>query len=118
MERAPDMEERSAKERFAEFARSGIEDAIRLGGNRIRRALRYERELDEIIDMIAQEELTAREKSELIRKIREMQLYSIRDLTSFINAIYDKVELAAPEREKKEERLEITFSDEVGRYAD
>lgn len=111
----PEARRRQAQEQFERFALSGIEDAIRLGGRRIRRALTKERELDALLALVEESEISAKEKTELLRKVRELQVYSIRELTGFINAVYDKVELAP---EVQDGAFEVRILGEAERYAE
>lgn len=106
---------RRAQEQFMAAALTGIEDAIKLGGRRIRRALTMERELDAIVELLDQEEMSAKERGELVRKVRELQICSIRDLTGFINAVYDKVKLAPEERAHA---FEVRLQGETEEYAE
>ncbi len=110
-----EVRRRRAQEQFAAAALTGIEDAIKLGGRRIRRALTKERELDAVLDLLEKEEMSAKERGELVRKVQELQICSIRELTGFINAVYDKVKLAPEERAHA---FEVRLQGVVEEYAE
>lgn len=110
-----EVRRRKAQEQFTAAALTGIEDAIKLGGRRIRRALAQERELDAVLELLEKEELGAKERGELVRKVKELQIYSIRDLTGFINAVYDKVELSEKEHAHA---FEVRLQGETEEYAE
>ena len=60
------------------------------------------------VELLEKEEMSAKERGELVRKVRELQICSIRDLTGFINAVYDKVKLAPEERAHAFEAVSYT----------
>ena len=88
------------RESFAEKASEIIDKGLALLNRRISTALRYEEELEMLIDEIystSQDEITAREKIALVNKIKNLQLQRMGEITTAIGTLYDKRALALGE---------------------
>ncbi len=95
---------REKKAQFVNQAWNIIEDALKLGANRVKRALEHEAELDEIIDVISDDEnLSDKMKSNLINKVRTLQIQGIKDISTFIGTLYDKQALAVGDATGRQE---------------
>lgn len=85
------------KESFAESAKSIIDKGMLLLERRFDRALEHEEELDVMIDEIANTPTTSlsqQEKTQLIAKLRALQLQDTRAVTTAIGTLFDKKALA------------------------
>lgn len=79
------------EEVFQQEARSLMLDSIKLAGIRVRRALAQEEELNCLLELVKSEEnLTQKEKTSLIGTLRELQLPSVRELSSIVSMLYDR----------------------------
>jgi len=85
------------KASFSESATAIIEKGLTLLERRFNRALEQEAELDLFIQEIADTnkiQLSQQEKSILITKLRGLQLYDVKAITTAIGTLYDKRALA------------------------
>jgi len=89
-----DFREEKKKE-FVQAAWNTISDALALGNNRVKRALKHENEFDEFIELVQGTELSGPQKAALIAKIKQLQVQNIRDISTYVGTIYDKAALAA-----------------------
>jgi len=83
------------KKEFVKNAWDTIQDAMQLGNNRVKRALKHENEFDEFIELVQETELSGGQKAALIAKIKQLQVQNIRDISTYVGTIYDKAALAA-----------------------
>lgn len=114
------VKENKGKEEFAELcgnvrkdfvskATGIIDKAVTLLDKRFDRALEEEDELDALIEEIwnaDKEEMTRDEKNKLYNKIRSLQLYDIKAVSSTLSTLYEKRALALGE---STENSKITF---------
>lgn len=85
---------------FADKATEVIEKGLLLLNRRLDRAISDEEELDDLIDEIYftdKDEMSFTEKSQLINKIKGLQLQSVKELTTAIGTLYDKRALSKGE---------------------
>lgn len=85
------------KEGFADSATKIIDKGLILLERRFNRAMMQEAELDMFIQEIAETsklQLSQQEKSILITKLRGLQLYDVKAITTAIGTLYDKRALA------------------------
>ena len=82
---------------FADKATEVIQKGLLLLNRRLDRAISDEEELDDLIDEIYftdKDEMSYTEKSQLINKIKGLQLQSVKELTTAIGTLFDKRALA------------------------
>ncbi len=85
---------------FADKATEVIEKGLLILNKRLDRAISDEEELDDLIDEIYftdNDEMSFTEKSQLINKIKGLQLQSVKELTTAIGTLYDKRALSKGE---------------------
>lgn len=83
--------EKETEDIFLQQARSLMLDSMKLAAIRVRRALTQEEKLDLLLDMIGSEEtLTQKEKTSLLNTIKDLQLLSVRELSSIVSMLYDR----------------------------
>ena len=86
------------KKAFADKATTIIDKGLNLIERRLDRAIEHEEALDEIIYEIERDsELSEKTKISAIRKIRELQLQSAKDLAVLVGTMYDKRALSQDE---------------------
>jgi hypothetical protein len=102
------------KSEFISKAWESIEDALKLGNKRVKRALEHEAELDKIIELLIEDnELSNITKQSLIQKLKALQVQGIRDISTYIGTLYDKAALAAGEATVNTDmEINITLSDD------
>jgi DNA-binding HxlR family transcriptional regulator len=102
------------KSEFISKAWESIEDALKLGNKRVKRALEHEEELDKIIELLIEDnELSNITKQSLIQKLKALQVQGIRDISTYIGTLYDKAALAAGEATVNTDmEINITLSDD------
>ena len=106
------------KKRFAEKASSIIDKGMLLLERRLARAIESEEALDILIDEIFasdKKEISHEEKKALISKVRALELYDIKALTTAIGTLYDKRALSegAPT-----ERVDVIAEDRLAKLAE
>lgn len=112
---------RLRNEKMSEFSQKALEiiqKGLTLLNKRFDRALASEEDLDILIDEIFatdKEELSQDEKNRLINKIRALQLYDIKAITTAIGTLYDKKALADG---KPTERTEFIGGDKLSKLAE
>lgn len=88
------------KKDFIEQSSSIIDKGLSILNRRFDRALNQEIELDMLIDEIASsdnDEISPKQKENLIRKIKSLELPDVKALTTAIGTLYDKRALAKGE---------------------
>ena len=88
------------KRDFIKQASEIIDKGMILLDQRFERALEHEHELDLIIDQVFtadKDEISQKEKERLVQKIRALQLYDVKAITTAIGTLYDKRALAKGE---------------------
>ena len=106
------------KATFVDSASSIIEKGMTLLERRFDRALTHEAELDAFIDAITDTptlQLSQQEKSQLITKLRGLQLQDVKSITTAIGTLYDKRALAEG---KPTERTEVIGGDTLSKLAE
>lgn len=101
-EEAPTQENR--KQAFSKYSWENIEKAQRLIDRRLSRALDYEKELDEIVNIVLEatdEEVDYKQKMVLINKLKQIRVTDLRDIVVLIGTLYDKQALANNEANEK-----------------
>lgn len=84
------------KEQFIEEAWALISKSLRLADKRITRALTHEAELDELIYAInGDDDMRQQVKGALISKVKTLEIQNVRELSTLIGTMYDKVALAS-----------------------
>ncbi len=81
---------------FAEKAKACRDKSLKLLENRLDRAIEREEELDTLIDEIFASdnaEISKEDKLMLVKKIKSLQLYDVKSLTTAIGTLYDKMAL-------------------------
>lgn len=92
------------KQNFSKTSWENIDKAQELLKRRLSRAIDYEKEIDEIVDIILEmkdEELDYKQKMTLINKLKAIRLTDIRDIVVMIGTLYDKQALANDEANEK-----------------
>lgn len=95
-----DNEQMQNKQNFSKASWGNIDKAQELLGRRLSRAIDYEKEIDEIVDIILKardEELDYKQKMTLINKLKAIKITDIRDIVVMIGTLYDKQALANKE---------------------
>lgn len=88
---------------YIEQADEIIDTGMEILAGQFRRALEKQEELDSLMSEIARDEdMGDKQKSALIKKLGELSLTNVRDVTIAIATIYDKRELAKGRSEEKE----------------
>ena len=82
------------KDEFAKKASEIIEKGLTLLDRRFDRAICAEEELDELVNEIEKGPLSPSEKEKITNKIRAIQMYDIKAITTAIGTLYDKKALA------------------------
>lgn len=85
---------------FSDKATEIITKGLMILNRRLDRAISDEEELDDLIDEIYftdKDEMSFTEKSQLINKIKGLQLQSVKELTTAIGTLYDKRALSKGE---------------------
>ena len=92
------------KKNFSKDSWKNIDKAQELLGRRLSRAIDYEKEIDEIVDIILEakdEELDYKQKMTLLNKLKAIRVTDIRDIVVMIGTLYDKQALANDEANEK-----------------
>ena len=106
------------KANFADSATSIIEKGMTLLERRFNRALTHEAELDDFIEAITDtpnHQLSQQEKTQLVTKLRGLQLQDVKSITTAIGTLYDKRALAEG---KPTERTEVIGGDTLSKLAE
>ena len=82
------------KDEFSRKATEIINKGLTLLDKRFGRAIESEEELDKLVDEIEKGELSPSEKEKIANKIRTIQLYDIKAITTAIGTLYDKRSLS------------------------
>lgn len=97
-------EQAENKQNFSKASWSNIDKAQTLLSRRLSRAIDYEKEIDEIVNIILEaneEELDYKQKMTLINKLKAIRITDIRDIVVMIGTLYDKQALANDEANEK-----------------
>lgn len=112
---------RSKKKRdFIEQSSSIIDKGMILLDRRFERALKQETELDMLLDEIFtadKDEISVAERKNLIAKIRSLQLYDVKSITTAIGTLYDKRALAKGENTENV-KVEFKLPKDMMKYAE
>lgn len=101
---AGNSEQVQHKQNFSKVSWGNIDKAQQLLARRLSRAIDYEKEIDEIVDIILEandEELDYKQKMTLINKLKAIKITDIRDIVVMIGTLYDKQALANDEANAK-----------------
>lgn len=108
------------KKDFIEKSSDIIDKGLGILDRRFDRALNQETELDMIIDEIASsdnDEISPKQKENLIRKIKALELPDVKALTTAIGTLYDKRALAKGESTENTQ-VEFKLPKDMMRYAE
>lgn len=118
----PDMDEyaekrREVREGFIETASRAIENGAELINRRMELALKHQRELEELMNDVPADEMTATQKKELLAKIRSIELHKLSEISTAIGTLYDKRALAQGQSTENT-TIEIKMPQDVMKYAE
>ncbi len=85
------------KQEFIDKAWNVVQKALVLTEKRFDKALENEAEFDLLLDKINDSEMTLKEKSALLSKLKAIEMTNIRDIAITLGTIYDKQALASGE---------------------
>ena len=109
---------RKARPDLGEELRLSMAEAVQLGRLRLRTALEQEREFCKMADILAEDGCSAKEKNELIAKLRIMQPQSLREIADYIETMAEKMRDVTGDGEMPEEgEVRIVMDAQVERYA-
>lgn len=118
----PDMDEyaekrREVREGFIETASRAIENGAELINRRMELALKHQRELEELMNDVPADEMTATQKKELLAKIRSIELHKLSEISTAVGTLYDKRALAQGQSTENT-TIEIKMPQDVMKYAE
>ena len=108
---------REVREGFIETASRAIENGAELINRRMELALKHQRELEELMNDIPADEMTATQKQELRAKIRSLELHKLSEISTAVNTLYDKRALAQGQSTENT-TIEIKMPQDVMKYAE
>lgn len=119
----PDMDEyaekrREVREGFIETASKAIENGAELINRRMETALKYQQELEGLLDEVSNDEdMTVPQKKALISKIKALELHKLSEISTAVNTLYDKRALAQGQSTENT-TIEIKMPQDVMKYAE
>lgn len=105
------------KQRFIDEAGKLIEKGMTLIDRRFTRAIEHENEINALIDVVFDSEISQKEKEKVARKLSELQLQNIRDITTAVGTLYDKRALAQGDSTENT-KIEFKLPKGVEEYAE
>jgi uncharacterized protein YdaT len=105
------------KQRFIDQAGKLIDKGMTLLDRRFTRAIEHENEINALIDVVFDSEISQKEKEKVARKLSELQLQNIRDITTAVGTLYDKRALAQGESTENT-KIEFKLPKGVEEYAE
>lgn len=119
----PDMDEyaeyrREVKKGFIETASKAIENGAELINRRMETALKYQQELEGLLDDVSNDEdMTVPQKKALISKIKALELHKLSEISTAVGTLYDKRALAQGQSTENT-TIEIKMPQDVMKYAE
>jgi hypothetical protein len=104
---------RQKMDNFISKAWESVEAGLELGKRRVVRAVEKEAELDKMIEIIEeQDDLHPLQKQNLINKLKDLKVHNIRDISTYVGTMFDKIRLAQGESTENV-AIKASFEDNV-----
>ena len=109
---------REVREGFIETASRAIENGAELINRRMETALKYQQELEGLLDEVSNDEdMTVPQKKALISKIKALELHKLSEISTAVGTLYDKRALAQGQSTENT-TIEIKMPQDVMKYAE